>query len=111
MEEKKNGGQRESAEAPPTIQTRDRRRHNHSPHPRSRRVEPEKSGRGRGAGEQRSARSVYRDDTDFRLVYLEPLTASLAPRHLRWGRASREGASVGLSIEAALTVTTWQFTN
>lgn len=50
---RKNGGQRSSAEAAPTIQTSDSRRVNYPPDPGARGMEPEKSGRGRVWGEQR----------------------------------------------------------
>lgn len=53
---RKDGGQRSSAEAPPTIQTRDCRRINHPPDPRAGSMESEKSGGGRGRGEKQSLR-------------------------------------------------------
>lgn len=45
---RKNGGQRASAEAAPTVQTSDRRRFNYPPDPGARSMESEKSGGGRG---------------------------------------------------------------
>lgn len=50
---RKDGGQRSSAEAPPTIQTSDCRRINNPPDPRAGSMESEKSGGGRGRGKTR----------------------------------------------------------
>lgn len=50
----KNGGQRQSAEAPPTVQTSDCRRVNDSSDSRASSMESEKSRRGRGGGKKAS---------------------------------------------------------